>query len=81
MNIATKSKTEMDKGLLAELSQFKKENDGNKLPIFTNTGLNQYITKIIQKYTKAHDAVRSSFEYQLFLSVYRGTPLHKNYVN
>ena len=81
MNIATKAKNEIDKGLLQELAQFKKDHKAGKLPSFTNVSLNQYLTKIIQKYTKAHEAVRSSFEYQLFLSVHRNTPTHLPYVS
>lgn len=80
MNIVTKSKSEINKDLLAELKQFKNDHTTGKLPSLTNVTLNQYLTKIVQRYTKPHEAVRSSFEYQLFLSVHRNTPLHKSYV-
>ena len=79
MNIATKTKSEINKSLLAELGNFKKECVSGKL-LFTNVQLNQHVTNIIQKYMKAHEPVRSSFEYQLFLSAYRNTKLHTAYI-
>ncbi len=78
MKIAVKNKSEIKAQLLEELKKFKKECANMS---FTNVTLNKHITNIIQKYVEPHEPVRSSFEYQLFLSAYRNTPTYTRCMN
>lgn len=77
MLIHKKTKEQVDPRILAELVKFKNDNTRHKL---TNITLSQHIVKILQKYNKPHEPVRSSFEYQLFLSIARDTDTYKKFI-
>lgn len=75
--IHKKTVEQIDRHILNELKKFKKERNFAGL---TNVGLNKHITKILQPYIKPHEPLRTSFEYQLFLSVARNTTTHVGYI-
>ena len=53
---------------------------GSNVTLATNVTLNQHITSILSKFVEKHEPVRSSFEYQLFLSIARNTDTYKNFI-
>lgn len=77
MLIHKKTKEQVNPRILAKLVKFKNAKAWKGL---TNVTLNQHITSILSKFVAKHEPVRSSFEYQLFLSIARDTDTYKKFI-
>ncbi len=77
MNIEPKKYDQVKPAIIAELEHFKKIHHTMG---FTNVTESRYITNIISQHVEKHEPVRSSYEYQLFLSIRRNTPTYENFL-
>lgn len=77
MNIEPKTYDQVKPAILAELEHFRKVRPSLS---FTNVTESRHICNILSPHMEKHAPVRSSYEYQLFLSISRKTPTYDNFL-